>query len=79
MNQNVMADIRVLERRVGALEQAAEAQRAASTGIQSDDLRHDELVALSHGLLPAQGAERVQKIRRGELHVIFPPELWPRP
>jgi hypothetical protein len=67
------ADIRTIERRISALEQAAETQHRQTTGINSDELRFDELVALTYRFLPAQDSERVAKILRGELHVIFPP------
>jgi len=65
------ADIRTLEKRIATLEQAADAQQAASTGIQSDDLRHDEWVALMYKLVPVQDGERVRQILRGELHIVF--------
>ena len=67
------ADLRTLEKRITTLEQAAEAQQAASTGIQSDALRFDEKMALIYKLVPVQDGERVRQILRGELHVIFPP------
>lgn len=63
-----MADIRMLEKRVATLEQAAEGQRVASTGVSLDDLRMDELTALTHGLVPARDGERVRQILRGDLH-----------
>jgi hypothetical protein len=65
-----LGDLRTLEKRLTHLEQAAEAERAATTGIASDDLRHDELVAWLYGVLPAQDGERVGALLAGELHVI---------
>ena len=68
------ADLRTLEKRIIDLEQAAETKRTASSGVQSGDLRHDELVALAYRLVPAQDGERVRRILRSESHVIFPPK-----
>src|SRR5687768_6434323 len=62
-----------LDKRLANLEKAAETQRRQTTGIQSEDLRHDDLVALLYKLVPVQDGERVGKILRGELKVIHPP------
>lgn len=68
-----MGDLRTLERRLTHLEQAAEAERAATMGVASGDLRLDELTAWLYCLVPAQDGERMRAVLAGELHIILSP------